>query len=68
MGSSTVTLVGPPGGLDKCSVPSTVEARCLSPSRPVPRDGSAPPRAVIGDTDTKKPGPFHIDFDFYFIC
>ena len=44
MGSSTVTLVGPPGGLDTSATrrPSTRAAR--SPASPVPRDGSAPPR------------------------
>src|SRR5207247_6085203 len=42
-GRSTVSRVGPPGGLAISRVPSTDSARRASPARPVPRAGSAPP-------------------------
>jgi hypothetical protein len=37
--SSTVTTVGPPGGLLTCSVPSTVLTRPATPARPPRRRG-----------------------------
>src|SRR6266516_559920 len=42
-GRSTVSRVGPPGGLAISSVPSTDSARRDRPARPVPRAGPAPP-------------------------
>src|SRR5581483_4891105 len=42
-GSSTVRMVGPPGGLTIRSVPSTAWTRSARPARPVPRLVSAPP-------------------------
>ena len=42
-GSSTVIVVGPPGGLSMARVPSTAAARWASPSSPLPAAGAAPP-------------------------
>jgi hypothetical protein len=42
-GSSMVTTVGPPGGLDSVIVPSKAARRRSIPRRPVPESGSAPP-------------------------
>ena len=62
-GRSTVSKVGPPGGLVTSRVPSTDAARRASPARPVPRSGSAPPTAVVADDDVQPvPGALHDDF------
>ncbi len=37
-GRSTVTTVGPPGGLARCSRPSTVRTRSVRPARPLDVD------------------------------
>ena len=50
-GSSMVTTVGPPGGLDSAMVPSKAASRRSMPRRPVPAAASAPPRAVVVDHD-----------------
>src|SRR5204863_9402346 len=42
-GSSTVILVGPPGGLAMSRRPSTTATRWARPDRPLPREESAPP-------------------------
>ena len=43
-GTSSVTRVGPPGGLDTLIVPSNAASRRVTPRMPVPAAGSAPPR------------------------
>ena len=43
-GTSRVTTVGPPAGLDTLMVPSNAASRRITPSMPVPASGSAPPR------------------------
>src|SRR6516225_3475381 len=42
-GTSIVTSVGPPAGLDTTSTPSKAASLRPTPASPVPRDGSAPP-------------------------
>ena len=42
-GTSRVTSVGPPGGLDTLIVPSNAASRRITPRMPVPASGSAPP-------------------------
>ena len=54
MGSSTVTVVGPPGGLDTRSVPSTVDARCASPCQARAPGGVGAAPAVVGDAHPKQ--------------
>ena len=43
-GTSRVTTVGPPAGLDTLIVPSNAASRRMTPRMPVPVSGSAPPR------------------------
>ncbi len=45
-GSSMVTTVGPPGGLDTAILPSKAASLRSIPRRPEPADGSAPPRPL----------------------
>src|SRR5215207_3537333 len=42
-GSSALTVVPPPGGLETCSSPSSASSRSSRPRRPEPREASAPP-------------------------
>ena len=42
-GTSMVTIVGPPTGLDTPIVPSNADSRRITPRIPVPVSGSAPP-------------------------
>ena len=43
-GTSRVTIVGPPTGLETIMVPSKARSRLITPVMPVPPVGSAPPR------------------------
>src|SRR5262249_38391626 len=51
-GNSTMTVVGPPGGLRTCIRPPRALTRSARPWRPLPRAGSAPPTpsSVISTT------------------
>ena len=50
-GSSTSSVVGPPGGLTTCMLPPWAITRSRSPRRPVPASGSAPPATVVAHLD-----------------
>jgi hypothetical protein len=54
-GTSTTMMVDPPGGLLTARMPSNVASLRSTPASPVPRAGSAPPRAVVGDHRTEHP-------------
>ena len=56
-GSRTVSTVGPPGGEDTRTSPSTARARSRSPVSPVPALGSAPPwpSSVTVASSTSRP-------------
>ena len=55
-GTSSVTRVGPPVGLDTLIVPSNAASRRATPRIPVPDDGSAPPRPSSPTTTVSSPG------------
>ena len=54
-GISSVTSVGPPGGLDTLIVPSNADSRRITPRMPVPAAGSAPPRPSSPTTTRSTP-------------
>lgn len=55
IGSSAVTTVGPPGGLETRNAPSTTVTRSFSPVRPEPRAASAPPTPSSATLRTSTP-------------
>ena len=55
-GTSSVTMVGPPDGLDTLIVPSNADSRRMTPRMPVPDSGSAPPRPSSPMVDLQHPG------------
>src|ERR1017187_490959 len=55
-GISTVTTVGPPGGLAISIVPSTVLTRSASPARPPPASTRAPPAPSSLTRSRSSPG------------
>src|ERR1019366_9570780 len=55
-GSSTVTTVGPWGGLLPCSLPSTVLTRSASPARPPRASMRAPPEPSSLTRTRSSPG------------
>ena len=48
-GTSRVTMVGPPAGLDTLSVPSKAASRRMTPSMPVPAPRIGAATAVVAD-------------------
>ena len=54
-GISSITSVGPPGGLDTLIVPSNADSRRITPRIPVPAAGSAPPRPSSPTTTRSTP-------------
>jgi len=55
-GSSTTSRVGPPGGLDNASRPSTAATRLASPGSPDPEARSAPPSPSSSTSTRQRPG------------
>src|SRR5437763_1535019 len=62
-GTSMVTTVGPPRGLDNAIVPSNAARRRSMPRRPVPVTGSAPPMPSSVTTMVNTPSAWCRDTD-----
>ena len=54
-GTSSVTSVGPPGGLDTLIVPSNAASRRITPRMPVPAAGIGAAAAVVADDHAEQP-------------
>ena len=54
-GTSRVTIVGPPSGLDTAIVPSKAASRRITPRMPVPGVGVGAAAAVVADHDPEQP-------------